>query len=278
MAYGPPPGPPPQQGVQQPESAYQPFGANNEGAQGYAQQQQQQQYPPPAQQQYGQEQYSQQQQPQYGQQPAYQMQQSQPYAAQAPAQSENYQNIDYSSKPNEGERFRPKKVRLVLLPSLLSPCASFDKLIKSYLALTRCLPFEQKVNDPIPLALFLATVFGYAALSGVAIRAYSQNDGLDGGLGKGKSGSAVTLNASAAYLLCLVGALALYVSHLVCGRAVGLLADFADSPCDGFQRPLVSLPHARPGRYQDHHGNHLVRERLPQHWNLHLLCVPFLWS
>lgn len=72
--------------------------------------------------------------------------------------------------------------------------------------------FQQRVNDIIPLILYLATVFGFAAVSGIALHAYAQNGGLGGGLGSGDTGSSVTLNSHTAYLLALVGAAALLLS------------------------------------------------------------------
>jgi hypothetical protein len=76
------------------------------------------------------------------------------------------------------------------------------------LALTRfiTLPHEQKIQDPIFLILFLATFFGYTALSGYALYGWSQVDGLGGGLGPGNGGSSVTLNSCV--LLLLTGVLA----------------------------------------------------------------------
>ncbi|KAL7417547.1 DUF580-domain-containing protein [Mrakia frigida] len=88
--------------------------------------------------------------------------------------------VDYGSKPQEGERFRPKK----------------------------------KIQDPIFLVLFIATVLGYAAVSGIALSAWVKEGGLGGGVGPGAGGSSVTLNSSTAYLLCFVGAAALLLSSL----------------------------------------------------------------
>ncbi|CDZ96815.1 integral to plasma membrane protein [Phaffia rhodozyma] len=110
--------------------------------------------------------------------PEYQMNAPAPYAQQQYAPPP--QNVDYGSKPESGERFNPRK----------------------------------RINDLIPLLLYIATVFGFTAVSGIAIHAYVQNGGLGGGLGSGDTGSGVTLNAHTAYLLALVGAAALLLSIL----------------------------------------------------------------
>ena len=178
-----------------------------------------------------QQQYGQQQQGQYGQQPqypnqAYGQQQNQ-YNQQQPQQNwgqqqqgGNYQMnqqqypqqtyapqqeqaVDYGSKPGEGERFNPKKVR--------SPSSSPIQNTVTHLAdLPSCsVSPSQRVKDPFFLVFYILTVLGYCAVSGIALNAWRQSGGLGDGLGKGQGGSAVTLNASTAYLLCFVGGAAL---------------------------------------------------------------------
>lgn len=56
---------------------------------------------------------------------------------------------------------------------------------------------RKRVNDIIPLVLFIAAVVGFAVLSGIAIKTFVQYNGLSGGFGNGTqggTGSAVTLN------------------------------------------------------------------------------------
>lgn len=72
----------------------------------------------------------------------------------------------------------------------------------------------QKLNDPIFLILFIATVLGWGAVAGLALNGYSTADGLGGGVGRGNTGSRVTLNSSTAYLLCFVAGAALVLSSL----------------------------------------------------------------
>jgi hypothetical protein len=140
-----------------PQQAY-----NNNG--GYSQQQQQ----------YPQQQYQQQQYPQPGYQNG---KPSQPYAAPSggpPPQSygggqEAYNPnaadpAPFSQETKEtGERFRPKK----------------------------------RLNDPIFLFLYLASVVGFAVLSAIAISTFVSVGGLGGGVGNGTqggTGTAVTLD------------------------------------------------------------------------------------
>ena len=168
--------------------------------QAYGQQQQGQQQWNQPQQNYNQPNYNQQQ--QQGGQGNYQMNQQQyPQQTYAPQQD---QQVNYGAKPSEGERFNPKKVspsarnpkHLPPLLLILTPSrTSFRRL--------------QRVKDPIFLVLYILTVLGYAAVSGIALNAWRKEGGLGGGLGKGQGGSGVTLNASTAYLLCFVGGAAL---------------------------------------------------------------------
>ncbi|KII92408.1 hypothetical protein PLICRDRAFT_102406 [Plicaturopsis crispa FD-325 SS-3] len=86
---------------------------------------------------------------------------------------------EYEAKsPYEGDRFKPKK----------------------------------RVNDVAFLVLFILQFLGFAALSGIAINTWISSGGLGGGLGKGSTGTAVTLNKSTVYLLLLVTAAALLLS------------------------------------------------------------------
>lgn len=55
---------------------------------------------------------------------------------------------------------------------------------------------SKKLNDPIFLVLFVLTVLGFAAVSGLALSAWVKTGGLGGGVGAGRGGSAVTLNSS----------------------------------------------------------------------------------
>ena len=106
----------------------------------------------------------------------YGMKQSQPYAAPTAPPPQNmggaeygnggkqYDTAPYSQATEEtGPRFRPKK----------------------------------RLNDVIPLVLFIAAVVGFAVLSGIAINTFIKYNGLSGGFGgrqQGGTGSAVTLN------------------------------------------------------------------------------------
>jgi len=83
-----------------------------------------------------------------------------------------------SKDPYEGGRFKPKKT----------------------------------INDPIFLILFILQFLGFAALSGIALNTWISQGGLGGGLGKGQTGTAVTLNRSTVYLLLLVTAAAILLS------------------------------------------------------------------
>ncbi|KAF7428148.1 putative choline transporter, neither null mutation nor overexpression affects choline transport [Pleurotus ostreatus] len=83
-----------------------------------------------------------------------------------------------SKDPYEGDRFKPKKT----------------------------------INDPVFLALFIIQFIGFAGLSGYVLNAWISAGGLGGGLGKGSTGTSVTLNRSTVYLLLLVTAAALLLS------------------------------------------------------------------
>jgi len=99
------------------------------------------------------------------------------------------QNVTDNKSPYEGDRFKPKN----------------------------------KVNDPAILVFFVLQLLGYAVLSGIVLTSWISSGGLGGGLGSGgvKSGTAVTLNRSTAYLLLLVtgAALLLSIVYLMLVRA-----------------------------------------------------------
>ncbi|KAL0955969.1 hypothetical protein HGRIS_002152 [Hohenbuehelia grisea] len=80
---------------------------------------------------------------------------------------------------------------------------------------------KKRINDPIFLIFFILQLLGYAALSGIVISSWISQGGLGGGVGKGNTGTAVTLNRSTVYLLLLVTAAALLIStaYLMLTRA-----------------------------------------------------------
>lgn len=56
---------------------------------------------------------------------------------------------------------------------------------------------RKRVNDIIPLILFIAAVVGFAVVSGIAIHSFVQVNGLGGGMGnsgEGGTGTSVTLD------------------------------------------------------------------------------------
>lgn len=55
---------------------------------------------------------------------------------------------------------------------------------------------RKRVNDIIPLILFIAAIAGFAVLSGISIRTFIELNGLGGAVGgtPGRTGSALTLN------------------------------------------------------------------------------------
>ncbi|EIW70886.1 hypothetical protein TREMEDRAFT_29308 [Tremella mesenterica DSM 1558] len=77
---------------------------------------------------------------------------------------------------------------------------------------TRFAP-KKRLNDPIFLILFIAAVAGFAVVSGLAISSFISVNGLGGGFGSassGQTGSSVTLDYHAAYLLLVVCCLGLF--------------------------------------------------------------------
>ncbi|WVQ82442.1 protein PNS1 [Cryptococcus sp. DSM 104549] len=151
----------------------------------------QQQYAPPSGPPQGQGQYQQQQQyaPPQGQPPNngngqnYNMKGSQPYASANPETAgapPNYQDTAPFSQANEktGQRLNPRK----------------------------------RINDIIPLILFIASVAGFVVVSAIAISSFVKVGGLGGGFGSsasGRTGSSVTLDYHTVYLLLCVCALGL---------------------------------------------------------------------
>lgn len=56
---------------------------------------------------------------------------------------------------------------------------------------------KKRLNDPIPLVLYIASLAGFAVLSGIAIKSFIDVNGLNGGFGdsaQGGTGSSITLN------------------------------------------------------------------------------------
>lgn len=105
--------------------------------------------------------------PPQGQAPNYNMRPSQPYASTNPETGGQpvYQDTAPFSQANEktGERMNPRK----------------------------------RVNDIIPLILFIAAVIGFAVVSGIAIHSFVQVNGLGGGMGDssiGRTGTSITLD------------------------------------------------------------------------------------
>lgn len=177
--------------------------------QGYQQQQPQQYggYPqqPSYQQPYGQNgqgqyQYQQEKPPQHQQQPAYapppgppQMQASQPYA----------QNTNGAEAAQQGNGWQP--------PPDTAPFSQQTEKTG-----TRFAP-KKRLNDPIFLVLFVAAVAGFVVIAGIAIHAFIQVNGLGGGFGssgQGETGSSVTLDYHAAYLLLVVCCLGLFFASI----------------------------------------------------------------
>ncbi|KAL4073935.1 plasma-membrane choline transporter-domain-containing protein [Scleroderma yunnanense] len=112
---------------------------------------------------------------------------SEPYAQSYPSPFPDQTFNGDTKSPYEGGRFQPRK----------------------------------RVNDPIFLVLFVVQLLGFAALSGIAINGWINIGGLGGGVGGNESGSSVTLNWHAVYLLLLVTAAGLLLSiiYLMLTRA-----------------------------------------------------------
>ncbi|KZT21437.1 DUF580-domain-containing protein [Neolentinus lepideus HHB14362 ss-1] len=121
----------------------------------------------------------------FGYMPVYEPGPSPPYA-QTQGFAPQYVNGDNKS-PYEGDRFKPKK----------------------------------RINDPIFLVLFVAVFAGFCVLSGIAISQWIKDGGLGGGLGRGSTGTAVTLDYHTVYLLLLVTAAGLLLAtiYLMLARA-----------------------------------------------------------
>lgn len=56
---------------------------------------------------------------------------------------------------------------------------------------------KKRLNDPIPLIFYIASLAGFAVLSGIAIKSFIDVNGLGGGFGdntQGGTGSSITLD------------------------------------------------------------------------------------
>lgn len=175
--FVPPSGGPPPPPAQQ-YNNYTPPPGGPPAAQQYNTQSHQQNYPPPTNEYNSHNNhngnYSQAPPPPQGQGQGYGMKPSAPYAPPPPPQNQQaaeygnggqpYDNAPFSQADEKtGPRFAPRK----------------------------------RINDIIPLVLFIAAIAGFAVLSGIAIRTFIQVNGLTGsgvGVGGGRTGSAVTLN------------------------------------------------------------------------------------
>lgn len=76
---------------------------------------------------------------------------------------------------------------------------------------------RKRLNDPVPLVLFLAAVAGFAAVSGIAISSFISVNGLGGGFGNaasGETGTGVTLDYHTVYLLLIVCAIGLVIAAI----------------------------------------------------------------
>ncbi|WVQ99212.1 protein PNS1 [Kwoniella sp. CBS 9459] len=76
---------------------------------------------------------------------------------------------------------------------------------------------RKRLNDPIPLALFIAAIAGWVVVSAIAIRSFVNVNGLGGGfgnVGQGETGSSTTLNYHTVYLLLVVSGLALVIAAI----------------------------------------------------------------
>ncbi|WVW83672.1 protein PNS1 [Kwoniella bestiolae CBS 10118] len=183
------------------DNAYDQRGYQNNYNQQYAQQNQgynqggypqapQQSYQPPSGPPQGQYAPQQQAQNQYGMKP------SQPYAPpQGPPQGQNYGN-DNSYHPESGA------------PPAYVDTAPFSQANEKT---GQRLNPKKRLNDPIFLVLFLASLAGFAVVSGIAIKSFIDVGGLGGGVGSGtgRTGSSVTLDYHTVYLLLIVCALGL---------------------------------------------------------------------
>ncbi|WVR07244.1 protein PNS1 [Kwoniella sp. DSM 27419] len=76
---------------------------------------------------------------------------------------------------------------------------------------------RKRINDIIPLILFIAAVAGWAVVSAIAINSFVNVNGLGGGFGdrgQGETGSSTTLNYHTVYLLLVVSGLALVIAAI----------------------------------------------------------------
>ncbi|KAK7057181.1 plasma-membrane choline transporter-domain-containing protein [Favolaschia claudopus] len=73
---------------------------------------------------------------------------------------------------------------------------------------------KKRINDPIILVLFILQFAGFVVVSAISISSWVKDGGLGGGLGKGNTGTSVSLNQHTVYLLLLVTAAALLLSSV----------------------------------------------------------------
>lgn len=122
----------------------------------------------------------------YPQQPSYNQNQYAP-PPNAPPPQPNYgmkPSAPYAATPNNAE-FQPQEV---------PDQAPFSQQTEK--TGPRMAP-KARLNDPIFLVLYIASVAGFAVLSGIAIKSFVSVNGLGGGVGnavQGGTGTAVTLD------------------------------------------------------------------------------------
>jgi preprotein translocase subunit SecG len=76
---------------------------------------------------------------------------------------------------------------------------------------------KRRLRDPFFLIFFIATLLGFAALSGIVLHNYSKYNGLGGGVGnssQGGTGTSVTLDRHTVYMLLFVAGLAFVLAAL----------------------------------------------------------------
>ncbi|KAI0779551.1 plasma-membrane choline transporter-domain-containing protein [Fomes fomentarius] len=71
---------------------------------------------------------------------------------------------------------------------------------------------KKRINDPIFLILFIAQLVGFIIISVITVSKFANTGGLGGGVGKGSTGTGVTLDFHTAYLLLFVTGAALLLS------------------------------------------------------------------
>jgi hypothetical protein len=135
--------------------------------------------------------------PQYGgQQHQYGGQQPQQYPEQWGAQPQNGQYQNITSPANAHFTPNPGYSAPYAPPSAAPPPQAYNNGYgneKDPYANGRFKP-EKRVNDIFFLILFLATLLGFAGLSGYVLRAFVTDNNSGGGIGKGNTGPSFTLN------------------------------------------------------------------------------------